>query len=171
MGNFLSLPLLAVAAALQATLVPQIRLLGGGPDLVFLVVLAWAINADLQQAILWAFVGGICQDLLSAAPLGTSVLGLLVLIFGISGLGRQFTSIGFLLIIGAVLFGTLANHVVTLLALAVSGYAVDWALSLSYITAPTILYNLLVIWPVYGVIRLIQRRVAAGRGAVRSAVR
>ncbi|HRF94610.1 MAG TPA: rod shape-determining protein MreD, partial [Aggregatilineales bacterium] len=65
MGNFLSFPILIVAAILQATFMPQIRLLGGSPDLVFLVVLAWSINAELDSSVLWAFVGGISLDLLS----------------------------------------------------------------------------------------------------------
>ena len=64
MGNFLSIPLLGVAAALQASLMPQIRLLGGEPDLVFLLVIAWAINRELEDGVIWAFVGGILLDLL-----------------------------------------------------------------------------------------------------------
>jgi rod shape-determining protein MreD len=160
MGNFLSIPLLAVAAALQASFVPQIRILGGGPDFVFLLVLAWAINADLGSSVVWVFVGGIMQDLLSSAPLGTSVLGMLLVVFGISGIGQQVYRIGFVLLVSATLIGTLTQHIVSMLVFSFTGHPVDLVTSLTYVTAPTMFYNLILIWPIYGFIRYLQRRIS-----------
>lgn len=160
MGSFLSLPILAVAAALQASLMPQIRLLGGSPDLTFLLVLSWSINADLDESVVWAFAGGIMQDLLSAAPTGLSVVGLLLTVFAVSGLGQQFYRIGFMMLVGLVLAGTLVQQIVTMLLLTVSGFTVDWATSLAYVTAPTIFYNLALIWPTYWFVRRLQRQIS-----------
>lgn len=160
MGNFLSIPILALAAILQASVVPQIRLLGGGPDLVFLLVLAWAINANLESGVTWAFVGGIMQDLMSAAPLGTSAMGLLLLVFAISGLGQQVYKIGFVMLVALVLFGTLAQQILIMLVLTFSGFTMQWGHNLTFVIAPTILYNLVLIWPVYWLILRLQQRVA-----------
>jgi rod shape-determining protein MreD len=159
MGSFLSFPILIVAAVLQATFMPQIRLLGGSPDLVFLVVLAWSINAELDSSVLWAFVGGISLDLLSYAPLGTSTIGIVVMVFVISGIGQQVYRIGFVLLIGSVLIGSFFQQLSIMIILTFTGYSVDWGLSLGYVVAPTIFYNLVFILPIYWIIRRIQRRV------------
>ncbi|MDX2075614.1 MAG: rod shape-determining protein MreD [bacterium] len=161
MGNFISFPILIVAAVLQATFMPQIRLLGGSPDLVFLVVLAWSINAELDSSVVWAFVGGISLDLLSYAPLGTSTIGIVVMVFVISGIGQQVYRIGFVLLIGSVLIGSFFQQLSIMIILTFTGYSVDWGLSLGYVVAPTIFYNLVFILPIYWIIRRIQRRVIA----------
>ncbi|MFW5692106.1 MAG: rod shape-determining protein MreD [Chloroflexota bacterium] len=158
MAIFLSFPIMAIAAVLQATFVPQIRLLGGGPDLVYLLVLSWAINANLDSSVIWAFVGGIMVDLISSTPTGTTTLGILLTVFAISGLGRQVYRIGFLILIGIVIFGTVAHQLVLMIILTMAGYQVDWLFSLGFIVAPTILYNLVFVWPIYWLIRRLQQR-------------
>lgn len=147
-----------LAAILQATLVPQIRLLGGGPDLVYLLVLCWAINAELDSAVLWAFVGGISVDLLSNQPTGTSVMGMLITVFAISGLGQQVFRIGIAVLIGLVIAGTIVQQILIMLIVLLTGQPVDLLLTVGYIIAPTILYNLAFIFPVYWFVRIIQRR-------------
>jgi rod shape-determining protein MreD len=159
LGNFISLPILFIAAVLQATFVPQVRLLGGGPDLVFLIILSWSINARLEQSIVWTFVGGIMIDLLSAAPTGASVLGMLLVIFAISGIGQQVYNIGILLLVGAVVIGTIIKQAVLFFILTLAGFEIDWMVAAAYIVAPTIVYNLALIWPIYWFMRRIQRRV------------
>jgi len=160
MGAFLSIPLLAVAAALQASLIPQIRLLGGGPDLVFLLVMSWAIDGAPEEGIIWAFTGGIMLDLLSYNPTGTSVLGMLVLVFLITGLQQRVYRVGIILLAGLVIVGTLFQQLVVMGVLTMSGFSIDWAIGLTYVVAPTILYNLVLIWPIYWLVRRLQRRLS-----------
>lgn len=158
MGTYWSLPLIALAVILQATVIPQIRILGGEPDLVFLLVLSWSINGQLEQNVVWSFVGGITQDLLSAAPTGASVLGLIILVFGIDRLRQQVYRIGFMLIVGLVIAGTLLQKAVFMIVVAFAGFTIYPLDNLTYIILPTIAYNLLFIWPIYWLIRRIQRR-------------
>jgi len=160
MGAFLSIPLLAVAAALQASLIPQIRLLGGGPDLVFLLVMSWAIDGAPEEGIIWAFTGGIMLDLLSYNPTGTSVLGMLALVFLITGLQQRVYRVGIILLAGLVIVGTLFQQLVVMGVLTMSGFSIDWAIGLTYVVAPTILYNLVLIWPIYWLVRRLQRRLS-----------
>ena len=158
MGNFLSIPILALAAALQATFVPQIRILSGGPDLVFLLVIAWSINSRLEDGVIWAFAGGIMLDLLSYTPTGASVLGLLCIVFAIYALERRVYRIGFVLMVGVILVGTFWQQWVALLVLALSGFSVNWALALTAVIIPTIFYNLVLFWPTYWFVRRLQKR-------------
>jgi rod shape-determining protein MreD len=158
MGTYWSLPLIIFAVILQATVLAQIRIFGGQPDLVFLMMLSWAINGRLEQNVTWAFVGGIAQDLMSAAPTGASVLGMLLLAFGIEQIRQQVYRIGFMLIIALVIVGTLLQKIVFMVVLAFNGFAVYPLENLTYVILPTIAYNLLFIGPIYWLIRRIQRR-------------
>jgi rod shape-determining protein MreD len=158
MGTYWGIPLIALAVVLQSTLIPQIRILGGEPDLAFLFVLAWSINGRLDQDVVWAFVSGIAQDLLSAAPTGASVLGMIMLVFIIDRLKQQVFRIGFILIVGLVIVGTLLQKLIFMIVLAFAGFTIYPLQNLSYVILPTIAYNLLFIWPVYWIVRRVQRR-------------
>jgi rod shape-determining protein MreD len=163
MGSFLSLPLLALAAIIQASVVPHIRVLGGGPDLVFLMVLAWAIHAPLEEGVVWAFTGGILQDLMSAAPVGMSVVGLVLVVFMVYAVRGQVYSVS-LPLLAALLLAAVAVQQVTLLALLLlTGLRLDIVRDLNYVVIPTLAYNLVVFWPVYVLLRRTQRRYATDR--------
>jgi rod shape-determining protein MreD len=68
------IPLFVIAALLQATVLPHLRVFGGQPDLIVILALAWASLDDDQEGMAWAFVGGFFLDLLSGVPLGVSSL-------------------------------------------------------------------------------------------------
>jgi rod shape-determining protein MreD len=168
MGSFLSLPIMMLVAALEVTLMPQISFLGGRPDLVLLVVVAWALNSTLEQAVLWAFIGGICKDLLSSAPLGTTIVGLILIVFAINAIREQLFSVGIFTLIWVSLIGTVIQEFSILIILLLTGFQPEFASQLGYgiivdqfrlFIVPTIVYNLIGIIPVYVIVRLIQRAV------------
>ncbi|MBI1278107.1 MAG: rod shape-determining protein MreD [Anaerolineaceae bacterium] len=168
MGSFLSLPIMILVAALQVTVMPQISFWGGRPDLVLLVVVSWALNSTLEQGVLWAFVGGICKDLLSAAPIGTSIVGLILIIFGIHLVRQQLFSVGIFTLIWVSLLGTIIQEVCIFIILLFSGFQPYFANELGYgvmlnqfrlFIVPTIVYNLVGIIPIYIMTRIIQRAV------------
>jgi rod shape-determining protein MreD len=163
MGNYLGIPVLLLAAALQVSVIPQIRILGGQPDLTLLIVLSWAINASLQEGVVWAFVGGISKDLLTAAPTGASVLGLLIMVFIIDRIRQQVFSIGIVTLAGLVIGGTLLQETIYMIVLALSGYQIQPIQMFSYVVLPTVAYNLVFIWPVYWFVRRVLRPQSAAR--------
>ena len=157
MGNYLGLPVLIIAAALQVSFMPQIRILGGEPDLTFLIVLSWAVNARLEEGIVWAFVGGIARDLLTAAPTGASVLGMLILVFGIDRLRQQVFGIGLIALIGLVIGGTILQEIIYMGVIALAGYQIRPIEMFSYTLLPTTAYNLVFIWPIYWFVQRVLR--------------
>jgi len=162
-GSFLSLPILALAAMLQASVMPHIRFWDGAPDLVFLCVLSWSIYAPLEESVTWAIVGGILQDLLSVAPVGLSSIGLILVVFAVYYLSRQVQRIGIVWLVGLVLAGSLFQQMTVWLLFAVLGFTVNLLEDFNFVIIPTIIYNLALIWPVYAFLRLVQRRFATGR--------
>ncbi len=163
MGAFLSLPLLALAAVIQASVIPHIRVLGGGPDLVFLMVLTWSVHAPLEQGVVWAFTGGLLQDLLSAAPLGMSVVGLVLVVFMVHAAQRQVYSINLPLLAGLLLAAVVVQQAALLALLLLTGLRLDIVRDLNYVVFPTLIYNLVAFWPVYWLLRRVQRRYATDR--------
>lgn len=163
MGSFLSLPILALAAMLQASVMPQIRFWDGAPDLVFLCVLSWSVNAPLEESVTWAVVGGIMQDLLSVAPIGLSSIGLIFVVFGVYYLSRQVQRVGLLWLIALVLAGSLFQQMMVWLLFGLLGFTVSFADDFNFVIIPTIIYNLGFVWPIYGVMWIVRRQFGLGR--------
>ncbi|MEM6284205.1 MAG: rod shape-determining protein MreD, partial [Chloroflexota bacterium] len=113
-----------------------------------------------DEALTWAFVGGIIQDLLSAAPMGTSAMGLIVVIFIVHLLNQGLYRVGFLLLTMLVVTGTVIKEFVFALVMTLVGMGGDLVNTFSYVILPTTLYNLVLIAPAYIILRQIQKRLA-----------
>ncbi len=155
-----SLILVLLAAVMQSTFNPQIRVLGGEPDLVFLLVLLWIIRAPLEEGIALAFVGGIALDLLSALPLGVTTACFLIVIFGVDYMRRQLFGVGILTVVLFAALGTVLIKVVAWVALVFVGLATPVVSTISYVIFPSMIYNVALLAPAYFVVRLIQRAFA-----------
>ncbi len=120
---YLGLPLLVTSAALQSAWLERLSILGGRPDLVLLIALCWGTMRGLQEGMLWAFVGGVCLDALSAAPFGIWTLTLSLLAF-ISN-QHWFEALGPTVIRLALIgvFGTLLAHGLVIALTALLGFA------------------------------------------------
>ena len=158
MGYYLALILLPLAAAFQSTWVPLLRIDNGQPDFVLLLVAGWAVRASWQEAIFWAFVGGIASDLLSVLPTGTSVIALLLMVFAIRALAEQLYGANALFLIGFVIAGTLLQESISAAILAVIGFHGDLVQWVEFLLLPTLFYNLILTIPAYWVLRRIQKR-------------
>lgn len=147
---------------------PQLRLLDGSPDLVFLLVISWALKGSLQSSIAWAFIGGIALDLMSIQPVGTSTLGMLIVIYGINGLGERLYGIGFFALMAIVLIGTIVMQLCIIGVVFVVGHPIDWGYAMTDVIAPTLFYNGIVIWPIYGFVYMLQNQIERRGGFSRS---
>jgi rod shape-determining protein MreD len=159
MGYYLAIPILVIAVVLQTGFFPVV--FGGlaQPELVLLIILSWAVHTEWEQALFWAFLGGIMQDLMSPAPIGASVITPLMIIFAMKWLESSLYRFNLILLIGFVIFGTVLHHMILVLVFTLTGYPVDIPNVARLMTLPTIAYNLIGILPVYFVLRRIQNRI------------
>ena len=144
----LGAPLMLMAALLQATLLARLRVLGGQLDLVVVIVLAWAVLDRQSEGLFWAFVGGLCLDLFSGAPLGVSSLALVPVTFliGLTEAGLYRTNI--LLPIAFAGIGALAYHILYALALQFfAGIPLSWLEITWYVILPSVFFDLVLIIP------------------------
>jgi rod shape-determining protein MreD len=158
MRTWVGLLLLAFAAAVGSTFMPQIRVYGGMPDLVFLIVLSMATANPLERCVTWALFGGICQDLLSVTPTGASAVGLVTLVFIVEWLRGQVFRLGLLTLIVVVLSGTAVHKGLLLTLSALVGLPIRPLDAAVYVILPTMVYNLIFLFPIYWVVRAMSRR-------------
>lgn len=71
---YISIPIMALLAILQSSVLSRFPIVGVSPQLLFVVTLAWGLERGLQEGLVWAFVAGIFADLFSVAPMGLSSL-------------------------------------------------------------------------------------------------
>lgn len=162
MSLLLGFPLMLMAALLQATILPRLRILGGQPDLVTLIVLAWSILDREQEGMVWAFVGGICLDLLSGTPLGISSLAMVPIAYAVGLTELTVYRNNYLLPVALAALCGLGYHVIIVLALGILfNLSLSWPFSFFYVTLPSIFFDVFLIIPVLWLLQPIYLRLHA----------
>ena len=173
MGRYLSIVVLALAAALSASVVPHalawIAALGGEAlplladsrgqlSLVMLLVLCWSLRAPLGESLVWAFAGGIVLDLLSALPLGATSAALLIIAFAANSVSQQMLRARIPMLLVMTALATIFLNAYSYAALFLMGYNYDPLSVARIILLPTLLYNVAAALPIYALVRAAQRR-------------
>ena len=149
MPLWILIPLLALAAIIQITLLPQMSLFGYKPDLALALVVAWAMLAPVGEAAVWGFLIGVFLDLASGLPFGVHTLALTTLGWLI-GWGQATFFRGNLLAPPiAVVLATFFHHVIVLGILALFNWQIHWGEYLLRVTLPSVILNALVLPLVY----------------------
>lgn len=74
---YAAIPLLALLAIVQTSILPRFSIAGVEPQLLFVIPLAWGLLRGLEEGLVWAFIAGLWLDLFSLAPMGLSSLALM----------------------------------------------------------------------------------------------
>ncbi len=154
---------LVVLAAMQSSILPYFRLYSGQPNLVMLAVTAWAINSSWEEGAFWAFWGGICMDLLSIVPLGTSVVPLLFTTFTVRLAVTQTEGLTLFIYLAVIFAGTILAQILLFVVLGLEGYAIEPVPVIRYFAIPSLIYQMAVAVPVYLIVRWLGRTFPARR--------
>lgn len=150
----IGLVVLAIAALAQVSVLPEFSIFGAQPNLIIAVLVAWIAVRPQREALFLIPAAGFLLGLLDSQPLGLAMLGLAPLILLTEV--RQFRVVESDLLPALVLaaLGTLAYETTILLTLAVRGEPIDWLASLLDVLVPAAIASVLLLVPVYGVVRL-----------------
>lgn len=148
MAYLLGVPTLALLAALEASVLRRFPLLDGGPDLILLAVVSWALTGQRRQAMTLGLLGGILLNLLSGFPVGSSSIALILVAFLVSLTEGRFWEAHFLMPLAAVLMASVIYHSVPLGLLLILGRSPDWPYALSRVMLPSVFLNLVLALPV-----------------------
>lgn len=120
------------------------------PDLVLVLVISWGFLRGPGEGLVWALLGGLSLDLVSAAPFGVFSLALLGVALVISLVhGRTFGSSIIVPLIFTFPLSLLFNGL-PLFLMSLLGRSIDWSIALLSVLFPVALLNtaaLLIIFP------------------------
>jgi rod shape-determining protein MreD len=149
---------LVVAAIVQSSLLPHLSVLGVKVDLVLLLAVAWSIRRGLEDGLVWAILGGLALDTLSAGPFGVSVVAIGVAAVVAGSIGPTLRRASVLL---PLLVTPLASVVATLVAgllLAVFGRAISWPATVALVVLPAAILDSLAMLVVYPIVSIVDTR-------------
>lgn len=152
MSGYLSIPLFAVAVIVQSSILSQLRIGGGQPDLVLVLVLSWALMAGFERGVVWAIVGGVTHDLVSDIPIGTTSLALVIVVALAVAVMGQVNPRNLLYPTVAAGPATLVAHLVVLVVLTLVGRPLPIGEMLGYATLPAMVYNIVMIPVIYRIL-------------------
>ena len=143
---------LALEAALQASVFSRFSVASAAPQLVLLSVVAWSLARGPMEGMFWGFAGGLLYDLASGGPVGVSALAM-VAVAAVSGsFGGRLFGTNPLLPMLAFFGATLGYFVIVAFLLATLHYPTDWAGAVRDVALPTALANgilSLIVYPVF----------------------
>jgi rod shape-determining protein MreD len=146
--------LVVIAAIAQVSITPQFSIFGAQPNLVLVVLVAWMAVRPKRETLLLIPLGGILLGLYDDQPLGVAILALLPLILMVEVLEMRLVQSTLLQAVVIIIIATLFYEVAFLLTLTVAGEPVDWLAVGLDVLVPAVIANTLVLFPVYGIVRL-----------------
>jgi rod shape-determining protein MreD len=158
MPLWITLPLLALAAIIQITLLPHLAIFGYKPELALALVVAWAMLAPVGEAAVWGFSLGVLLDLASGLPFGMHTLALTMLGWLVGWVQTTFFRGNLLAPPIAMVAATLVYHLVLLGLRALFNTPIDWLAYLVRVTLPTAILNALILPVIFFPLRYIAQR-------------
>ena len=147
MAYLIGVPLLALLAVLQSSVLAWTLLLDGRPDLILLAVVSWSLTGRSTEAMVWGLIGGVFLDLFTGLPFGLSAITLILIAYVISSLLDRFWEGHVLTPLGAILAASLVFHLSQLAAIFITGRPIDFFLSLQRVVLPSTFLNLALTLP------------------------
>jgi len=147
MAYIVGIPLLVLLAVIQATILSNVRLLDGAPDLILLAVVAWALTGHSRQAMAGALFGGLLIDLLSGLPLGATAIIMITVVYLVSLTAGRFWEANLLMPLTTVLWSSLLFHGLSLAVLLALGRPLELSFALGRVVLPSTFLNLILALP------------------------
>lgn len=129
-----------VAALLELTVGPYLRIGDAQPHFVLVLGVVVTIAVGLESGLVWAFVGGLALDVLANRPLGSSAFALLLCVGGASVLGRSFARLRPIVPIAAVFVLSIAYSMILFVTFGALGAPIPIADPLSLVV-PSAIYD------------------------------
>lgn len=153
MKNLIAVPVLALAIMLQMAVISRITLLSGAADIVLLILIAWALQEQVESSWHWAVLAGLLVAFASAVPIYVPMIGYLLTVALARFVIRQIWQTPILALLSVTFFGTLIYDLITYLALVVNGTRLPFEDTLALIVLPSVFLNLLLALPIHALLR------------------
>jgi rod shape-determining protein MreD len=148
-ASLAAFPILLALLIFQSAVVSRIPLLLGTPDLVFLAIIAWALQKRVRSTWQWAVIGGLLTGFMSALPYGSILIGYLISVGVASILRRRVWQMPILAMFATTFLGTLVCLSIDVLSLRITGVSLPMSVVFNQAILPSMLLNLILAAPFY----------------------
>lgn len=147
-------PLLMFVSAMmiQNSIITRLHMLYGAADLMMLVLLSWILQATDFRQIRWALVVGLLVGVSSALPFWLPVLGYLILAGMVYLVQQQVWQVPIWLLLISTFVGSFLIYGLELVYLWIVGVPIDLVEVLNIVILPSLVLNMLMVLPVYGLV-------------------
>lgn len=142
--------LFATTMMLQNTIVTRLNMLYGAADLIMLVLLSWILQADETNHWGWGILAGLLVGISSALPFWLPVIGYLGLVALVSIVQRQVWQVPIWLLLISTFVGSFIIYGMEFVYLLVSGVPVDLLEAVNIVILPSLVLNMILVLPIYG---------------------
>jgi hypothetical protein len=153
MRNLVAVPLLILAVVLQSAIIPSFALLSGYADLLLVLLAAWALQEGVDTGFQWALLGALMMSLVSHLPWFVYVAGYVGIVLGARVLQKRVWQVPMLAMFTVTFLGTVFMHLLTFVYLRLFGRSLSFSDAMGLVTLPSLLLNLLIAIPVFGMMR------------------
>ncbi len=157
MRNLVAIPLLVLVVIVQSAILPEFSLLAGYGDLLLVLLAAWALQEGVTTAFQWALLGSLMISLVSHLPWFIYVAGYLGVVLLARSLQRRVWQVPLLAMFTVTFLGTLTMHLLSFAYLQLLGGSPSFSDAMGLVTLPSVLLNLLIAIPVFGMMRDLAR--------------
>jgi cell shape-determining protein MreD len=157
MRNLVAIPLLFLVVFVQSAIVPVFSLLAGYADLLLVLLAAWALQEGVDTAYQWALLGGLMISMISRLPWFIYLGGYLAVVLFARLLQERVWQVPLLAMFTVTFLGTVFMHLLTFIYLGLFGRDLSISDAMGLVTLPSVLLNLLVAIPMFGIMRDLAR--------------
>lgn len=157
MRNLVAIPLLALVVIAQSAIVPEFKLLAGYADVLLVLLTAWALQDGVNTSYQWALLGSLMMSLVSHLPWFIYLVGYMGAVMLARVLQRRVWQVPLLAMFTVTFLGTLVMHLLSFLYLRLFGGTLTLSDTMGLVTLPSLLLNLLLAIPMFGMMRDLAR--------------
>jgi rod shape-determining protein MreD len=134
------------------TVFSRLPLMNGTADVVLLLLVAWSLQDNVADAVIWGFIGGVLVSYVSALPLYVPLIAYMTAVIFTRIIKRQIWQTRILTFLAAVLFATIFYQLLSIGALIFTGTPLPIGEAINRIVIPSTFLNLLVGIPIYVIV-------------------
>ena len=153
MRNLIAAPIIILSVILQSAVVSRLTLLAGFGDLPLVMLVAWALQDEVDSAWHWAIATGILVGFVSGINWLVYVVGYVVVVALAKTFRMRVWQAPLLAMFSVTFLGTILISLMSLAVLRLSGVSIPLQDAFGLLTLPSVLLNLLLAVPVYAVMR------------------
>jgi cell shape-determining protein MreD len=144
--------LLGLAVIVQTTIISRMTLLHGPADLVLLVLLGWILHKRVSNAWAWGITAGFLVGIPSALPIWIPIFAYVLVSLLTKIIQTRIWQAPILILLTTTFLSTIVIHSMSYGYLVVTGINLPFIQSLNLVILPSMILNMLLALPVYGLL-------------------